>query len=39
MLPSEAHLRQAEMQALGWDEATVYGGPDGGQVPQPHARS
>jgi len=24
MMPSEAHLRQAEMQALGWDEAAVY---------------
>jgi uncharacterized damage-inducible protein DinB len=24
MLPSEAHLRRAEMQALGWDEAVVY---------------
>jgi hypothetical protein len=24
MMPSEAHLRQADMQALGWDEATVY---------------
>jgi uncharacterized damage-inducible protein DinB len=26
MLPSEAHLRQAEMAALGWSEAAVYGG-------------
>ncbi len=24
MMPSEAHLRQPDMQALGWDEATVY---------------
>jgi uncharacterized damage-inducible protein DinB len=24
MLPSEAQLRRAEMQALGWDEAAVY---------------
>ena len=24
MMPSEAHLRQADMQALGWDEAAVY---------------
>lgn len=24
MLPSEAHLRSAEMRALGWDEAHVY---------------
>jgi uncharacterized damage-inducible protein DinB len=24
MMPSEAHLRRAEMQALGWDEAVVY---------------
>ena len=26
MLPSEAHLRSAEMRALGWDEARVYAG-------------
>ncbi|MDP3085780.1 MAG: DinB family protein [Rubrivivax sp.] len=26
LMPSEAHLRQAEMAALGWDEAVVYGG-------------
>jgi uncharacterized damage-inducible protein DinB len=25
MMPSEAHLRRADMQALGWDEAAVYG--------------
>jgi len=25
MLPSEAHLREAEMAALGWGEADVYG--------------
>jgi uncharacterized damage-inducible protein DinB len=24
MMPSEAHLRRADMQALGWDEAEVY---------------
>jgi uncharacterized damage-inducible protein DinB len=24
MMPSEAHLRHADMQALGWDEATIY---------------
>jgi len=24
MMPSEAHLRRADMQALGWDEAAVY---------------
>jgi uncharacterized damage-inducible protein DinB len=24
MMPSEAHLRRADMQALGWDEASVY---------------
>ncbi len=24
MMPSEAHLRRADMQALGWHEATVY---------------
>lgn len=24
MMPSEAHLRRADMQALGWDEAVVY---------------
>ncbi len=26
LMPSEGHLRQAEMAALGWDEAVVYGG-------------
>ena len=26
MMPSEAHLRGADMQAFGWDEAAVYGG-------------
>jgi len=26
MMPSEAHLRAADMQAFGWDEAAVYGG-------------
>lgn len=26
MLPSEAHLRRADMAALGWSEAQVYGG-------------
>ena len=25
MMPSEPHLRTAEMAALGWDEAGVYG--------------
>ncbi|MBK9134822.1 MAG: DinB family protein [Betaproteobacteria bacterium] len=25
LMPSEAHLRTAEMQALGWDERAVYG--------------
>ena len=25
MMPSEAHLRGPDMQALGWDEAAVYG--------------
>ena len=25
MMPSEAHLRQAEMRALGFDESAVYG--------------
>jgi uncharacterized damage-inducible protein DinB len=25
MLPSEAHLRRADMQALAWDEMSVYG--------------
>ena len=25
MMPSEAHLRRPDMQALGWDEAGVYG--------------
>ena len=25
MMPSEAHLRVADMAALGWQEATVYG--------------
>lgn len=25
MMPSEAHLREADMAALGWQEATVYG--------------
>jgi uncharacterized damage-inducible protein DinB len=25
MMPSEAHLRGLDMQALGWDEAAVYG--------------
>ena len=25
MMPSEAHLRGADMQAFGWDEARVYG--------------
>jgi uncharacterized damage-inducible protein DinB len=25
LMPSEAHLRRAEMAALGWDEAAVYG--------------
>jgi uncharacterized damage-inducible protein DinB len=25
MMPSEAHLRGADMQAFGWDEAAVYG--------------
>jgi uncharacterized damage-inducible protein DinB len=25
MMPSEAHLRVADMQALGWDEVGVYG--------------
>jgi uncharacterized damage-inducible protein DinB len=25
MMPSEAHLRAADMQAFGWDEAAVYG--------------
>jgi uncharacterized damage-inducible protein DinB len=24
MMPSEAHLRRADMQALGWDEAAIY---------------
>ena len=24
MMPSEAHLRRADLQALGWDEAVVY---------------
>lgn len=24
MMPSEAHLRRADMQALGWDESVVY---------------
>ena len=24
MMPSEAHLRTADMQAFGWDEAAVY---------------
>jgi uncharacterized damage-inducible protein DinB len=24
MMPSEAHLRRADLQALGWDEAAVY---------------
>jgi hypothetical protein len=27
MLPSEAHLRAADMAALGWSEAQVYGSP------------
>jgi uncharacterized damage-inducible protein DinB len=26
MMPSEAHLRRDDMQALGWDEAAVYAG-------------
>ena len=26
MMPSEAHLRRADMASLGWDEARVYGG-------------
>ncbi len=26
MMPSEAHLRTADMAALGWSEAEVYGG-------------
>lgn len=26
LMPSEAHLRGADMAALGWDEAAVYGG-------------
>ena len=25
MMPSEAHLRGADMLAFGWDEARVYG--------------
>ena len=25
LMPSEAHLRTAEMAALGWDEGSVYG--------------
>jgi hypothetical protein len=25
MLPSEDHLRHADMQAMGWDERAVYG--------------
>jgi uncharacterized damage-inducible protein DinB len=32
MMPSEAHLRRAEMRALGWGEAAVYGGPDAGRA-------
>jgi uncharacterized damage-inducible protein DinB len=27
LMPSEAHLRTADMAALGWSEAEVYGGP------------
>ena len=27
LMPSEGHLRVADMQALGWDEAAVYGAP------------
>jgi uncharacterized damage-inducible protein DinB len=27
MMPSEAHLRRADMQALGWDEAAIYAPP------------
>ena len=25
MMPSEAHLRAADLAALGWDEAAIYG--------------
>ena len=35
LMPSEPHLRRAEMAALGWDEAVVYGHQGG----SPHAAS
>jgi hypothetical protein len=30
LMPSDAHLRRADMAALGWDEAAVYGRPPAG---------